>query len=297
MTISKFLEYLQYEKKYAPHTLKAYQNDLIDFQSFFKLQTNSLEIRKASKIEIRNFIIELTNSTLSKRTINRKISSLKSYYKFLMKIGELDNSPIASIKLLKQYNESKIPFSEAELNQLLDDTIYFDSTYSGTRDRLIIELFYQTGIRRSELIRLTYENFNKDQKWIKVVGKRNKERIIPISDQLVKKILDFFQCRSEVFPEIKEPMFLTDKGKPMYDKLVYNIVNKYLSKVSTKHKKSPHILRHSFATHLLDRGAEINTIKEMMGHSSLAATQVYTHGSIENLKKVFNKAHPREHKN
>ncbi len=296
MSISKFLQYLEIEKKYSFHTLKSYGDDLSEFTSFFQTENTDLSIEKASKLDIRNFLIYLSSLSVSERTINRKLSSLKSYYKYLMKIGEIEHSPAAGIKTLKHYNKVQVPFSEDEMLNLFETEEIFPDNFVGIRDRLMMEMFYQTGMRRSELIHLVSDDIDFAQRQIKVLGKRNKERIIPLSDKLLKTLTEYLEIRSNLFPYGNSFLFLTEKGKPFYDKLVYNLVNNYLSNISTKQKKSPHMLRHSFATHLLNRGADLNAVKELLGHSSLAATQVYTHGSIDQLKKVFNQAHPRERK-
>jgi len=296
MSISQFLQYLEIEKKYSAHTLKSYGDDLNEFNSFFQTENTGASIEKASKLDIRNFLVHLSSSSVSERTINRKLSSLKSYYKYLMKIGEIECSPATGIKTLKHYNKVQLPFSEEEMLNLFEMEEVFPDNFVGIRDRLMMEMFYQTGMRRSELIHLRPEDVDFAQKQLKVLGKRNKERIIPLSERLLEEIERYLEYRSHILKNGEKNLFLTEKGKPFYDKLVYNLVNNYLSNISTKHKKSPHMLRHSFATHLLNRGADLNAVKELLGHSNLAATQVYTHGSIDQLKKVFNQAHPRERK-
>lgn len=294
MSIPKFLDYLQLEKNFSPQTILNYKLDLDEFQKFYESETNDSEINRASKIHLRSYLMALSGKSLSERSINRKISSLKSYYKYLLKIGQIQVSPVSGIKTLKQYNKVQLPFSEEELFRLFHSGEIFPSDFNGFRDRIIMDIFYQTGMRRSELIQLKIRDVSFSDKNIKVLGKRNKERIIPLNDELLIHLGSYIKLRLTEFPGNTELLFLTSKGKPFYDKLVYNIVNHYLSLVSTKHKKSPHMLRHSFATHLLNRGAELNAVKELLGHSSLSATQVYTHGSIEQLKNVFNQAHPRE---
>lgn len=294
MSIFQFLEYLKLEKNYSKHTILNYQLDLEEFQKFHEIESGNSDISKASKTIIRSYLMKLSEESLSQRSINRKISSIKSFYKYLLKTNQIEVSPAYGVKTLKQYNKVQLAFSEEELHKLFSSDTIFSQDFKGFRDRLVIDLFYQTGIRRSELINLKVKDINFEEKYIKVLGKRNKERIIPVSDQLLDSLSNYLEAREALFPCCAEHLFVTEKGKPFYDKLVYNIVNYYLSHVSTKHKKSPHILRHSFATHLLNRGAELNAVKELLGHSSLSATQVYTHGSIEQLKNVFNQAHPRE---
>jgi integrase/recombinase XerC len=297
MSIPQFLQYLQYEKKYSLKTIQSYESDLEEFQVFFFSESDSTSISQAEKNHLRSYLMKLSQSDLAERSINRKISSLKSYYKYLLKIGEIETSPASALKTLKQYNKFQIPFSEDELAELFSKEGIFTSDFEGIRDRLMMEMFYQTGMRRIELIQLTDSDLDLVQKTIKVIGKRNKERMIPIGDELIQSICQYRELRDQEVPNVKSCFFKTILGKPMPEKLVYNLVNTYLSHISTKHKKSPHMLRHSFATHMLNRGAELNAIKELLGHSSLAATQVYTHGSIDQLKKVFNHAHPRERKN
>ena len=294
MSIIQFIEYLEYEKNYSPRTLLNYRSDLDEFQKYFESETHSSDISKAEKIHLRAYLMKLSASKLSDRSINRKISSLKTYYKYLLQTDQIEVSPVSAIKTLKHYNEVQLPFSEDELAKLFDSDEIFPDNFEGIRDKLMLDLLYQTGMRRSELINLKIEDVDFSNKYIKVLGKRNRERIIPVNDALLDSIRNYLELRDLTFPAVGNLIFLTSKGKPFYDKLVYNIVNYYLSHVSTKHKKSPHMLRHSFATHLLNRGAELNAVKELLGHSSLSATQVYTHGSIEQLKNVFNQAHPRE---
>lgn len=297
MSISKFLQYLKVEKNYSAHTIKSYGDDLTEFLEFYQSETSNPEIEQAQKLDLRNYIFRLSENSLSERSINRKVSALKSYYKYLLKIGEIEVSPATGIKTLKQYPRVQVPFSEEEMSNLFETEGLFPEGFDGVRDRLMLEMLYQTGMRRSELINLQMGSIDFSQKHLKVLGKRNRERLIPLSDELIKNLLKYREERREAFPDDFTYLFLTEKGKPFYDKLVYNLVNSYLSHISTKRKKSPHMLRHSFATHLLNRGADLNAVKELLGHSSLASTQVYTHGSIEQLKKVFNQAHPREQKN
>ena len=296
MSIHQFLDYLRVEKKYAELTIRAYSDDLHEFQYFYIGETDFEEIEKAEKKHLRNFLMKLSSRGLSERTINRKISSLKSYYKYLLKIGALEVSPMVGISSLKQKKQVHLPFSNEEMRRLLDGAQWFADDFEGRRDAVLLELFYQTGIRRAELIALTLESVDFGQKQLKVLGKRNKERLLPLGDSMALNLLNYIQERSELFPQAGPALFVTNKGKPMYDKLVYHIVNTYLSHVSTKEKKSPHMLRHSFATHLLNEGADLNAVKDLLGHSSLVSTQIYTHGSIDELKKVFNQAHPRAEK-
>lgn len=297
MHIYQFLQYLQFEKKYSPKTLQSYQSDLEEFREFFEVESPATPLSLADKNHLRSYIMHLSQSDLAERSINRKISSIRSFYKYLLKIGEIETSPAAALRTLKQYNKVQVPFSEEELTDLFSKQGIFKDDFEGIRDRLILELFYQTGIRRAELIQIKDSDLNFEQKSIKVMGKRNKERVLPLGEKIIKSISVYLEKRKEEVKNESLHLFQTKLGKPLHDKLVYKLVNSYLSHISTKHKKSPHMLRHSFATHMLNRGAELNAIKELLGHSSLAATQVYTHGSIDQLKKVFNQAHPRERKN
>lgn len=297
MSIQKFLDYLSYEKNYSAKTITSYENDLRGFTKFYFTENNSEDISMAEKNDLRSFFMHLSKTGLSERSINRKISSLKTYYKYLLEIGDIEISPIAEIPTLRHHNKAKIPFSEEEIINLLETDGIFSNDFESKRDRLIIDVFYQTGMRRAELIGLKISDIDFIQKQIKVSGKRKKERLIPLGNELCEKLAEYIEERDDIFGQNIPNLFVTKKGKALYDKFVYNLVNSYLSLVSTKTNKSPHILRHSFATHLLNHGASLNVVKELLGHSSLVATQVYTHSGIEQLKKVFNKAHPRSNKN
>ena len=292
----RFLDYLALEKNYSALTITSYKRDLDDFINFYQSEEDSTDIHLATKNHLRAFIMHLSELDKSERTVNRKLSALRSFYKFLIKEKNLTINPIEQIHSLKQNKQVLIPFTEAELNDLLNNDEYFPNNFEGVRDRLMIDLMYQTGIRRAELIGLKENDIDVNLLSIKVLGKRNKERIIPISTFLLEDIAAYKQVKENEITANCVNLFVTEKGKPLYDNLVYSKVKYYLSLISVKHKKSPHMLRHSFATHMLDSGADLNAVKDILGHSSLSSTQVYTHGSIENLKKVFNKAHPRENK-
>ncbi|NKI28097.1 tyrosine-type recombinase/integrase [Arenibacter sp. 6A1] len=293
MAVDSFINYLSLEKNYSPHTSVAYEKDLEEFKGFCKEELELEDIASVSYNIIRNWIVALVDSGVSNRTVNRKIASLKAYYKFLLGIGAIDVNPLAKHRSLKTDKKVEIPFSEAEMVKVFSE-LSFEDTFAGKRDRLIIELFYVTGIRRAELISLSLQNLDLGANTIKVIGKRNKERVIPILEITKDLFLEYLEVRSQL-PLIAdaEYVFLTNKGDKMYDTLVYRIINKYFSLVSSKVKKSPHILRHTFATHLLNNGAELNAVKELLGHASLASTQVYTHNNISELKKVHSNAHPR----
>ncbi len=285
----KFLDYLRLEKRYSPHTITSYRRDLDDFYSFYLKTESSENVLKADKKVIRNFIVELSENKISKRSINRKISSLRSFYLFLLRLGEIEISPLETITSLKFYAEKQIPMSQEEM-ELLQNSVM--DKVENVLDRCIIEVLYQTGIRKAELCGLIFENVNLEVQQLKILGKGNKERYIPISEDLANLLKNYLQIRKPN-EEVKSYFFVNKLGKKLTEKFVYVVVNKYLSLVTSKEKTSPHILRHSFATHVLDNGAEISKVKKILGHSSLASTQVYTNANIEQLKKVFNQAHPR----
>ena len=284
------------EKNYSKLTVKAYQNDLNDFSEFIKVEFNTASINQVNYSQIRSWIVILVENQLSNRTINRKISALNSYYKFLLKTGDIKLNPLAKHKALKTSKKIQVPFSEEEIKDVLNDLNFADD-FEGLRDKFIIELFYSTGIRRIELVELKLSSLDLHKNTLKVLGKRNKERIIPLIKSVHQTAIKYLEARLQLDKIVdKEYLFLTKKGVKIYETLVYRIINEYFSKASSKVKKSPHILRHSFATHLLNQGADLNAVKELLGHSSLAATQVYTHNSIAELKKVHIDAHPRSKK-
>ena len=296
MPFKPFTDYLMLEKNYSALTVNAYQNDLQDFLEFISLEYQQSTISQVIYPQIRNWIVALVESGISNRSINRKISALNTYYKFLQKIKTIEANPLAKHKALKTSKKIQIPFSEAEVATVLDD-LFFEKDFEGTRNKLIIELFYATGIRRIELVELKLLSFDLDAKTLKVLGKRNKERIVPLLDSVINVLNIYLKQRNTLKSILDDDyLFLTQKGVKIYETLVYRIINDYFSLASTKVKKSPHILRHSFATHLLNQGANLNAVKELLGHSSLAATQVYTHNSIAELKKVHINAHPRSKK-
>lgn len=294
--INDFVRYLSYEKRRSEHTIKAYFNDLEQFVFFLEKRFPNETITTVNHKHIRKWIIELVNNKISYRSVNRKISSLKTFYKYLLRENKINETIFSKISNLKI--EQKLPhFLEAEkINNLVDAEI-FQEKYEGIRDTLIIEILYSTGIRRSELTNLKDTDIDCNNLTIKVKGKRGKTRIIPISKKLKEKIENYIKNRNKFFfLEQSYYLFLTKRGEQIYDKLVYRVAQKYLAYVTTSSKKSPHILRHSFATHMLNEGAELNTIKELLGHSNLSATQIYTHNTFEKLKKVYNQAHPRAKK-
>ena len=292
MHIQKFIDYLLLEKKYSQNTVVAYKNDIEAFQLFLSQEFSDSDVSRANYAQIRTWIVQLVDRSISNRTINRKISSLNSYYKFLLKIESIEANPLVKHKALKVSKKIQIPFSETEVNSVLN-TIN-TTTFEGIRDKLIVELFYSTGIRRIELVQLQLQDVDLSQGHVKVLGKRNKERIIPLLPSVMDTVVAYLLERSKL-KTITDPsiLFLTKKGIKIYEMLVFRIITGYFDSISTKVKKSPHIIRHSFATHLLNNGADLNAVKELLGHSSLAATQVYTHNSVAELKKVYEKSHPR----
>ncbi|GGD27048.1 tyrosine-type recombinase/integrase [Hyunsoonleella pacifica] len=296
MSFKSFIDYLLLEKNYSKLTVQAYQSDLETFQDFIEEEYNSESVKQVNYTLIRSWIVHLVESGLTNRSINRKISSLNTYYKFLLKVGDIQQNPLIKHKALKTSKKVQIPFSEQEIDTVLN-TLNFDDSFEGLRDKLIIELFYSTGIRRIELVELKLNTVDIEQKTVKVLGKRNKERIVPLLNSVKETLKKYLEKRNSLtYIEDSEYIFLTKKGAKIYETLVYRIINEYFSQASSKVKKSPHILRHSFATHLLNQGADLNAVKELLGHTSLAATQVYTHNSIAELKKVHLKAHPRSKK-
>lgn len=288
--LEKFLDYIRIEKRYSAHTITSYQKDLEDFLSFILETEATTNLRTVNKKVIRNFIVRLSENQLSKRSINRKLSSLRGFYVYLLRIGEITVSPMESISSLKFYAEKQQAFSLEEMTILQDEVE--DKAAIPLLEKLIIETLYQTGMRKAELCNLLFENVDFSKSEFKVIGKGNKQRVIPISEEILKELQNYAEVRRPD-AENKAYFFVNKKGKKLGERFVYSVVNKYLSLVTTKEKRSPHILRHSFATHVLNNGAEISKVKKLLGHSSLASTQVYTDANIEELKKVFNKAHPR----
>lgn len=294
--LKSFTDYLNLERNYSVLTINAYEKDITSFQAFLQSEYDDANMAEANYSQIRSWIVSLVESKLSNRSINRKVSALNSFYKFLLKIGVLEVNPLAKHKALKTSKKIQVPFSEAEVAIAIDE-LHHDDDFQGIRNKLIIELFYSTGIRRIELVNLKLSDIDIANNQLKVLGKRNKERYVPLLNTVIETIKRYLDKRQglEVITD-KDTFFLTNKGVKIYETLVYRIINDYFSQASNKVKKSPHILRHSFATHLLNQGADLNAVKELLGHSSLAATQVYTHNSIAELKKVYSKAHPRSKK-
>lgn len=291
--IKAFQDYLQLEKNYSFHTVNAYVNDLLFFQEFLKSNFEHESLIDVNYSMIRSWIVSMVDNGVSNNSVNRKISSLKSFYKFLLKIKQIESSPLLKHKSLKTPKNIQIPFSEKEVDEVLNHVSYTDD-FDGVRDRLIIDLFYTTGIRRTELINLKMQNVDLSRNVLKVLGKRNKERVLPILPIISNHIKKYLLERSQLeYIKDGDYFFLMLKGVKLNESFVYRLINYYFSDVSEKVKKSPHILRHTFATHMLNNGADLNSVKELLGHSSLASTQVYTHNSLAELKKVYENAHPR----
>lgn len=292
MLFSSFIDYLQFEKKYSKNTLLAYQKDLTSFSEFIEKEFDQKEIISINYSQIRSWIVSMVNQGLSNRTVNRKISSLKTFYKYLLKTKQLEASPLATHRALKTEKKIQTPFSQKEITAAI--ALFETTTFERVRDKLIVELFYTTGIRRAELIGIKLSDVDMSSKNLKVLGKRNKERIVPLLNMVLISIQEYLIYRKEIKNEsANDYLLISKKGVKLNESLVYRIVNNYFSQVSGKIKKSPHILRHSFATHLLDAGASMNAVKELLGHASLASTQVYTHNSIAELSKVHKNSHPR----
>ncbi len=292
MMLQNFLDYLKLERNYSGHTITAYQNDLSAFQNFCETEFEVTSLNEVGYPMIRSWILSLTKKGMSNLSINRKVSSLKSYYKFLQKIGEIETNPLVGHKALKVQKKIQVPFSKKEILEVMD-SIQGDD-FESVRNRLLIEMLYATGIRRTELINIKVSDIDFSENVIRILGKRNKERFVPILSTMLTSIHNYLLMRNELSEN--DYLFVTSKGNKIYETLVYRIINSYFSLASTKLKRSPHILRHSFATHLLNEGANLNSVKELLGHSSLASTQVYTKNSLESLKQMYNQAHPRSNK-
>lgn len=290
--LNSFHNFLKYERRYSVHTITAYNSDIQDFISYYKQFFESDEIHLANHKQIRSWVVGLMNEGIVPKSINRKISSLRSFYKFLLSKNIIESNPVTKINGLKTPNRLPQFVDIKDMDQLLEN-IEFTDDYEGSRDKIIVELFYATGMRLSEMCALKTTSIDKNNGVVKVLGKGNKERLIPIHPQLLKKINDYVEFKNRQFNTMNEQLFLTNKGEKIYHKLIYRKIKSYLSLVTTLKKKSPHILRHTFATHMVNQGAELNAVKELLGHSSLAATQVYTHNTIQKLKNVHKQAHPK----
>ena len=288
-----FLNYLKFEKRYSSHTITSYSIDLEQFLLFLSGLRPGCDEKTADFRDIRAWIVTLMENGISARSVNRKITTLKSFYKYLMREQVITKNPMN--KVLPPKSGKRLPdFVEQEKMEVLLDDLDFGNDFNGIRNRLIIDMLYITGMRLSELINLTDASVQLYDQTIKVLGKRNKERIIPFHQSYIKVFNDYLAIRNKNFPGPGHNyFFITDKGRPLYEKFVYRVVNKYLRFVTTMEKRSPHVLRHTFATHMLNRGADLNAIKEILGHSNLSATQIYTHTTFEKLKAIYKQAHPR----
>jgi integrase/recombinase XerC len=287
-----FINYLRFEKRLSPHSVTAYTNDLDQFYLYLKNSYSLDDIREVNHPVIRSWIVSLMENKISPRSVNRKISTLKSFYKFLLREKVVDINPMHKIQSPKNPKRLPVFVEESKMDALIED-VNFKDDFEGRRNLLIIELLYSTGMRRIELVNLKETDINFYNRTIKVLGKRNKERLIPLTPELITLIKEYIAQRNRSIAANNDYLFLTEKGNQIYAGAVYRIVKSSLEKVTTLAKKSPHVLRHTFATHLLNHGANLNAIKELLGHASLAATQVYTHNTIEKLKSVYSKAHPK----
>lgn len=293
MVVERFLEHIEYEKRYSKNTVIAYRKDLAQYQEYLLSHYDLENIPDARHEMIRSWMVYLMESGITPRSISRKITCLNSFYKYLLKENILKTNPMSRINPPKASHRLPV-FVEEEKMTLLLNEIDFPEGFPGLRDRLVVELFYVTGMRLSELTNLKEDNTDLAGGTIKVLGKRNKERIIPLSNRMARLIENYIEEKRRTFPEAPpSSLVVTDKGGAAYGRMIYRIVNHYLKAVTTIQKKSPHVLRHTFATHMLNKGADLNAIKEILGHASLAATQVYTHNTIEKLKTIYKQAHPK----
>lgn len=295
MQFSAFIDYIKLEKNYSRHTITAYQNDLKRFAKFIQDEFEQTDLKSVNYSMIRSWIVHLVDKGLTNQSVNRKISSLQAYYSYLLKTRQIKASPLAKHKSLKTSKKMQVPFSQKEMEKAWEKPV--EDGFEGIRDKLIVELLYSTGLRRAELVFLKTNDLTPNSKTLKIRGKGEKERRIPILSAVLETLKDYLRERQNL-NEIRDPdyLFLTQNGEKVYDMLIYRVVRHYFSEISTKTKLSPHILRHSFATHLLNEGADINAVKELLGHSSLASTQVYTHNDIATLQRIHKKAHPRNTK-
>lgn len=292
-TLQEFLNYLTFQKRYSPNTIISYKNDLTFFFDFVLSEYKTTELNEITASIVRTWLASLKEKKYSSKSVNRKISSLKAFFKYQLRLKRISINPVSTILSLKMNKRLPSFIAEKDLNLLLQHD-FFPETFEGQTNFLIFEILYQSGIRRSELINLKEKDIDKSSGNIKVLGKGNKERIIPINNGLLQLIAKYISEKEKEFPNLlTDNLLISKKGKPLNPKYVYNIVKQNLGKISTSERKSPHVLRHSFATHLTNNGAEINAVKELLGHSSLASTQIYTHNTIEKLKEVYKQAHPK----
>jgi integrase/recombinase XerC len=293
MSVESFLTYIQHEKRYSPHTVLAYRTDLMHFIAFVQ-NTYEMNPEEVKYVHIRDYIVKLMEEKIGANSIGRKLSSLRSFYKYLQRNQIILGNPMSLIRAPKVPERLPVFVDEEKLNYLLDSGEFFDAGFPSVRDKMVIEVLFGTGMRLAELLGLKTGDIDFYEESIRVLGKRKKERIIPITKQLVGQLKDYLELKSvQNFDNKTDDLFVTDKGRTIYPLFIYKIVKSYLTFISTQDKKSPHVLRHSYATSLLNRGADLNAIKELLGHASLAATQVYTHNSIERLKTIYKQAHPK----
>lgn len=292
MLIKSFLDYLRYERNYSEKTVLAYSEDIKQLQEFAQEEYGRFNPLEVEAELIREWIVSLMDRGYTSTSVNRKLSSLRSFYKYLLRQGEVTKDPLCKITGPKNKKPLPVFLKESEMNKLLDETD-FGEGFKGYRDRLIIEVFYATGIRLSELIGLDDKDVDFSASLLKVTGKRNKQRLIPFGDELRELMLGYINIRNEMIPERSEAFFVRENGERLYKNLVYNLVKRNLSKVVTLKKRSPHVLRHTFATMMLNNDAELGAVKELLGHESIATTEIYTHATFEELKKVYKQAHPR----
>lgn len=293
MLISSFLTYLKDEKRYSPHTLVAYETDLRQFEQYLQ-DSFELTLLTSKAVQVRSFMVALMDNQISANAINRKISSLRSFYKYLQREGTLTANPMLLIRSPKIPKRLPVFIEEHKLDQLLDSPTVFNDDFASKRDKIVLELLFGTGIRLAELLLLKDIDINTYESTIKVLGKRSKERIVPLHASLLRQVEEYIKLKSmQNFNNKTTTLIVTNTGAAAYPKMVYRIVQRYLTLISTQDKKSPHVLRHSFASSLLNRGADLNAIKELLGHAGLAATQVYTHNSVERLKTIYKQAHPK----
>lgn len=290
--ILQFVQYLQFEKRYSLHTVRAYQDDLTQFNSFCTEQYDGLSLEAISPSVIRSWLANMKEQGLEARSLNRKISSLKSFFRFHLRQGRIRQSPMSTVISPKMPRRLPVFIKEPEMEALLNGLPH-SGNWREWNARMLIQLFYATGMRLSELIHLKESQFDIARQQIKVLGKGNKERVIPISPELIVLLQEYLHAKKQEFENPSEVLLVTEKGKPLYPQYAYRLVKERLGDIRTLEKKSPHVLRHSFATHLSNQGADLNAIKELLGHASLAATQIYTHTTIEKLRELYKKAHPR----
>jgi integrase/recombinase XerC len=292
--MEEFLDFLRYEKRFSPHTVTSYQTDLMQFAAYLQIEYELTEPAQATHPSIRGWVVSLMSQDLDPRTVNRKVACLRSFYKFLLRTHQIEANPMLRIKAPKMAHKLPEFVPEESLNRLLN-SFEFEESFAGIRDQLMLETLYGTGIRLSELLGINDNDLDTVARTVRVTGKGNKQRIVPLNPSLLLVLEKYRSRRATEFGLVaSSSLLLTDKGDPLYEKLVYRTVKRYLSQISTSAAhQHPHALRHAFATHLLGKGADLNAIKELLGHASLAATQVYTHLSVDRLKSVFEQAHPR----